>query len=91
MDIVLFIKVAILAYGAVFAFIFIKDCIKHKEDFTKTKLVPLAIIGFISDLLDTWGIGSFATCQAGFKFSKSCSDENMPGTLNIAHTIPTIA
>lgn len=54
MDIVLFIKVAILAYGAVFAFIFIKDCIKHKEDFTKTKLVPLAIIGFISDLLDTW-------------------------------------
>lgn len=91
MDIVLFIKVAILTYGAIFTFIFIKDCLKHKEDFTRTKLIPLAIIGFVSDLLDTWGIGSFATCQAGFKFSKSCSDENMPGTLNIAHTIPTIA
>lgn len=90
MNIVLFVQVAIISYGVVFAFIFIRDCLKHKEDFTKTKLVPLAVIGFISDLLDTWGIGSFATCQAGFKFSKSCSDENMPGTLNVAHTLPTI-
>lgn len=90
MDIMLFIKAAIVLYGFVFALILVRDCIKHKEDFTRTKLVPLAAIGFISDLLDTWGIGSFATCQAGFKFSKSCDDEVMPGTLNIAHTIPTI-
>lgn len=90
MDIMLLIKAAIIIYGFVFAFILVRDCIRHKEDFTRTKLVPLAAIGFISDLLDTWGIGSFATCQAGFKFSKSCDDEMMPGTLNIAHTIPTI-
>lgn len=90
MDILLVIKAAILIYGFVFGFILLRDCLKHKEDFTRTKLVPLAFIGFISDLLDTWGIGSFATCQAGFKFSRSCDDELMPGTLNIAHTIPTI-
>lgn len=90
MSILHFVQLAILIYGLIFSYIFIKDCLQHKEDFTKTKLIPLAFIGFISDLLDTWGIGSFATCQAGFKFSKSCADENMPGTLNVAHTIPTI-
>lgn len=90
MNILTFIKAAIIIYGFVFTFILVRDCLKHKEDFTRTKLIPLGIIGFISDLLDTWGIGSFATCQAGFKFSKSCDDELMPGTLNIAHTIPTI-
>ena len=64
---------------------------KHKSDFTGKHFLPLAIIGFFSDLLDTWGIGSFATCQAAFKFTNSCPDEKMPGTLNVAHTLPTIA
>nr|WP_317282552.1 sulfite exporter TauE/SafE family protein [uncultured Sellimonas sp.] len=90
MDLLFFIKAAIIIYGAVFTFILVKDYLTHRNEFKRGKLVPLSIIGFISDLLDTWGIGSFATCQAGFKFSKSCDDELMPGTLNIAHTLPTI-
>lgn len=90
MNIVFFMQIAILVYSATFAFAFLSDCIRHKEDFTRHKLIPLAFIGFASDLLDTWGIGSFATCQAGFKFTKSCADENMPGTLNVGHAIPTI-
>lgn len=90
MNTVLLIKIAIFVYAAPFAFAFIRDCLRHKEEFTKTKLIPLSFIGFISDLLDTWGIGSFATCQAGFKFSRSCDDGNMPGTLNVGHAIPTI-
>lgn len=91
MSILLFVQISIITYGVVFAFIFIRDCLKHKEDFTKTHLFSLGLTGFFSDLLDTWGIGSFAPCQASFKFTGSCADENMPGTLNIAHTIPTIA
>lgn len=91
MNLVHFMQITICLYALFFTGIFVTDCLKHKSDFTGKKFIPLAFIGFFSDLLDTWGIGSFATCQAAFKFTKSCSDEKMPGTLNVAHTLPTIA
>ena len=91
MNLVRFMQIAICLYALFFAVILITDCLKHKSDFTGNKFFPLAFIGFFSDLLDTWGIGSFATCQAAFKFTNSCPDEKMPGTLNVAHTLPTIA
>lgn len=91
MNTVFLIKITLLLYAAPFALAFLRDCIRHREDFTKEKLLPLSVTGFISDLLDSWGIGSFAVCQASFKFTKSCADENMPGTLNVGHAIPTIA
>lgn len=91
MNLVHFMQTVICLYALLFAVILIYDCIKHKSDFNGSKFFPLAFIGFFSDLLDTWGIGSFATCQAAFKFTSSCPDEKMPGTLNVAHTLPTIA
>ncbi|WP_461809666.1 permease [Faecalimonas sp.] len=91
MNFVYIIKTSICLYALFFSIIFITDCLKHKSDFSRHNFFPLAFIGFFSDLLDTWGIGSFATCQAAFKFTHSCSDEKMPGTLNVAHTLPTIA
>ena len=75
-----------LAFGAYL----IADCIKHKEEFRATKLVPLAFIGAAANFLDTLGIGSFATTQFGFKISKSCKDEMVPGTLNVGHCIPIV-
>jgi len=48
-------------------------------------------IGFITDFLDTLGIGSFAPTTSLFKFFKLVPDEKIPGTLNIGHTLPTIA
>lgn len=71
------------------AIFFIKDLIAHKEELQAPgKWVPLAIIGCITNLLDTWGIGSYATTQAGFKFTKSSPDETIPGTLNVGDTFP---
>lgn len=84
------LRVAIIVYTLVFAVYLIKDCIAHKEEFTGKKVVPLALIGIITNLLDTLGIGSFATTQAGFKFTKSCEDELMPGTLNVGDAIPVV-
>src|SRR5262249_54365867 len=40
---------------------------------------------------DTLGIGSFATTTAMYKFWKLVKDEVIPGTLNVGHTLPTIA
>jgi len=49
------------------------------------------IIGFVADFLDTLGIGSFATTTALFKWRGLVRDEHLPGTLNVGHTLPTIA
>jgi uncharacterized membrane protein YfcA len=47
--------------------------------------------GFIANFLDTLGIGSFATTTAIFRQWKMVRDEKIPGTLNVGHTLPTIA
>ena len=53
---------------------------------------PLDIgIGFVTNFFDTLGIGSYAPTTAMFKAWKLVKDEWIPGTLNIGHTIPTIA
>jgi uncharacterized membrane protein YfcA len=47
--------------------------------------------GFITNFFDTLGIGSFAPTTSIFKFFKIVPDRLIPGTLNVGHTIPTIA
>ena len=48
-------------------------------------------IGFVTNFFDTLGIGSFATTTSFFKVLKLVKDEVIPGTLNVGHTLPTIA
>jgi uncharacterized membrane protein YfcA len=47
--------------------------------------------GFVTNFFDTLGIGSFATTTSIFRFLKMVPDERIPGTLNVGHTLPTIA
>jgi uncharacterized membrane protein YfcA len=47
-------------------------------------------IGFITDFLDTLGVGSFATTTSLFRLGKVVDDDKIPGTLNVGHTLPTI-
>jgi uncharacterized membrane protein YfcA len=47
-------------------------------------------IGFLTDFLDTLGIGSFATTTTLFRLRKLVPDENIPGTLNVGHALPTV-
>jgi uncharacterized membrane protein YfcA len=47
-------------------------------------------IGFLTDFLDTLGIGSFATTTTLFRLKKLVADENIPGTLNVGHALPTV-
>ncbi len=49
------------------------------------------LIGFITNFFDTLGIGSFAPTTSAFKVMKLVPDERIPGTLNVGHTLPTIA
>lgn len=50
-----------------------------------------ALIGFITDLGDTLGIGSFATTTGLFKIAHFTEDDaKLPGTLNAVHAIPVM-
>jgi uncharacterized membrane protein YfcA len=49
------------------------------------------LIGFVTNFLDTLGIGSFATTTSLFRLFRSVPDERIPGTLNVGHTPPTVA
>jgi len=49
------------------------------------------LIGFVTNFFDMLGIGSFAPTTAVFKLGKLVSDEKIPGTLNVGHTLPTAA
>lgn len=80
----------LIAWTAVFGVYYIIDVLKHKEDFKSVKYIPAIIIGALANFFDTLGIGSFATSTTAFKFTKTCPDDLIPGTLNVAYAIPVV-
>lgn len=48
-------------------------------------------IGAVANFFDTLGIGAFATTTAAFKLLRRVPDEQIPGTLNVGHALPTVA
>ncbi len=50
-----------------------------------------AAIGFVTAFFDTLGIGSFATTTTVYKLRSMVPVKLIPGTLNVGHTLPTIA
>jgi len=59
--------------------------------FTPVAIGIASAIGFVTNFFDTLGIGSFATTTSLYKFLRFVPDERIPGTLNVGHTLPTIA
>ncbi|HEY4099247.1 MAG TPA: sulfite exporter TauE/SafE family protein [Gemmatimonadales bacterium] len=55
-----------------------------------TPMAGLFLLGTVTDFFDTLGIGSFATTTAILRLGRIVEDENIPGTLNVGHAIPTI-
>ena len=61
---------------------------------TGQSILPPSIhygIGFIANFFDTLGVGSFATTTSMYKLRNLVPDERIPGTLNVGHTLPTVA
>lgn len=52
-------------------------------------LVQIAI-GFVTDFLDTLGIGSFATTTTLYKLLRVVPDEKLVGTLLVGHSLPVV-
>lgn len=86
---VLIMLTILLIMTIVFAMFYIKD-VMGSNDLGEGTWFKAGIIGFITDFFDTLGIGSFAPTTALLKFTNSARDENIPGVLNISHTIPVV-
>ena len=48
------------------------------------------VIGFVTNFFDALGIGNFAPTTAYYKLRRRVADENIPGTLNVGHSLPVI-
>ncbi len=57
----------------------------------RTAMPALLGLGFITDFLDTLGIGSFAVTTVALVLGRMVDADEIPGTLNVGHAIPTMA
>jgi len=86
----LIIWISLVLLSLFFIYIFVKDLIKHQKILESINIIKTAIIGFIVNFFDVLGIGAFAPQTALLKFTKQTEDRLLPGTLNVANTIPVL-
>jgi uncharacterized membrane protein YfcA len=88
MKTVLFLALGICS--AAFLYVWIREGLRTHTKFQMPSLRDSSI-GLFTLFLDTLGIGAFATTTAFFKLWKLVPDEDIPGTLNIGITLPSVA
>jgi uncharacterized membrane protein YfcA len=76
------------AVAASFLTVWVVDLTRNKKWRRPTPFHLL--VGFITNFFDTLGIGSYATTTSLYRLRQAVADEEIPGTLNIGHAIPTI-
>lgn len=87
---VFILKAALGLLASFFSFFYIKDVIRNRKTLSDKPYPGLLGIGFLTNFLDTLGIGSFAQQTSLFKFFKLVDDRLIPGTMNVGDTIPTV-
>jgi uncharacterized membrane protein YfcA len=83
----LFIGLGIFTLG--YLFVWIQQA-RHARQGSKWPSLLDIGIGLFTNFLDTLGVGSFATTSSLFKLGGLVRDEEIPGTLNVGHTLPTV-
>lgn len=66
------------------------DFIKHKNRLEQSSWLKTSVIGFVVNFFDVLGIGAFAPQTALLKFTKQTEDKLIPGTMNVANTLPVL-
>jgi uncharacterized membrane protein YfcA len=84
------IWVLLVVLTILFAVVFTRDVVKHQAVLENASLLKTGIIGFVVNFFDVLGIGAFAPQTALLKFTKQTEDKVLPGTLNVANTIPVL-
>jgi len=73
-----------------FIYIFAIDILKNKNNLEEVSWFKTGLIGFVVNFFDVLGIGAFAPQTALLKFTKQTSDKLIPGTMNVANTLPVL-
>jgi uncharacterized membrane protein YfcA len=87
---VIILKSVLGLMTTLFGVYYLSDVFKNRRTFSEAPWPGLLGTGFLTNLLDTLGIGSFAQQTAIFKFFKLVDDRIIPGTMNVGNTIPTV-
>jgi uncharacterized membrane protein YfcA len=82
----------ILLYGMTLPFgvYFLADVYRRRKDLGPAPWSWLLATGFVTNMFDALGVGSFAQQTAIFKFLRLVDDRVIPGTMNVGNTIPTV-
>ena len=83
------LKIALSLMTVLFGGYYISDAIKNRSTYSKKPWSGLLGTGFITNCLDTLGIGSFATSTTYFRMRTLVRDELIPGSLNVGYAFPS--
>jgi uncharacterized membrane protein YfcA len=84
------IWILLVLFSFWFIYMLASDIIKNKKNLENISSVKTGVIGFVVNFFDVLGIGAFAPQTALLKFTKQTSDRLIPGTMNVANTIPVL-
>ena len=84
------VLLAILVMTAIAFILAWRRAVKIRQDTQKWPSPIQLVIGFVSDFLDTLGIGSFATTTATYKLFNVVRDDKLVGTMIVGHSIPVV-
>ncbi len=80
----------LLVFAIGFIYYLVTDILRHKKNLEKVSWIKTGLIGFVVNFFDVLGIGAFAPQTALLKFTKQTSDKLIPGTMNVANTLPVL-
>lgn len=82
--------IALGIFGATYLVIFIMAIRARPKNKPVVPDLREGFVGIFTNFFDTLGIGSYATTTSFFKLWGLVRDEQIPGTMNVGHTIPTV-
>src|SRR3979490_1779085 len=84
----LFVALGIFTVG--FVAIWLQEIRRDKKGQPRIPSLLETATGFVTNFFDALGVGSFATTSAIFKLFGMVRDEQIPVTMNVGHTLPSI-
>lgn len=85
-----FIWISLAVLTIAYSIVFIRDVNQHKNELEDSSWLKTGLIGAVVNFFDVLGIGAFAPQTALLKFTQQTEDRLIPGTMNVANTIPVL-
>ncbi len=82
--------ISLILLAVLFSIYLTKDFIAHQNQLEESNWIKVGLIGFVVNFFDVLGIGAFAPQTALLKFTRQTRDKLIPGTMNVANTIPVL-